>query len=184
MDDFEIIKLYFSRSERAIEETKNKYDGLCYSVAYNMLRDKEDSEECVNDTYLGAWNAIPPKKPNNFKAFLCKITRNLALKRIDYNSAQKRNPDLLISLDQLEAILPDNMADSEVDDKFLGQLISTFLKSEKYESRIVFIRKYWFFDSIHDIALKYGFSEGKVKSMLHRTKNRLKEYLKKEGVNI
>lgn len=184
MEDFQIIALYFARNELAIAETGRKYGRLCFNIAHNILYNNEDSEECVNDTYLNTWNTIPPKKPSNFMAFLCKITRNLSLKRLNYNTAQKRNPELLVSFDELEAVLPDEQIQEQVSDKEIGAAISRFLKTVSADSRNVFIRKYWFCDSIKTISERYSFSEGKVKSMLHRTRKGLKEYLEKEGISL
>ena len=184
MEDFQIIALYFARNETAIHETSNKYGHLCFSIAENILSDMEDSEECVNDTYLGVWNSIPTKKPDNFMAFLCKITRNLSLKRLDYNRAQKRTPELLTSFDELEAVLPDHQIEHQISDEDIALTISRFLQMETPESRNVFLRKYWFCDSIQTISEAYGFREEKVKSMLYRTRNRLKGYLKKEGIAL
>ncbi len=184
MEDVQIIKLYFARDEKAIQETEHKYGRLCFRIAHNILYNIEDSEECVNDTYLGAWNTIPPKNPKNFMAFLCKITRNLSLKRLDYHMAQKRNPELLASFDELEAVLPDRQIEARVRDEDIGAAISRFLKTESADSRNVFLRKYWFCDSIKTISRQYSFSEGKVKSMLHRTRKRLKKYLEKEGIAV
>lgn len=184
MEDFQIIELYFARDEAAIRETGSKYGRLCFQIAQNILFNIEDSEECVNDTYLAAWNAIPPKKPNNFMAFLCKIARNLSLKRLDYNMAQKRTPELLSSFDELEEVLSDSQIEERICNEDIGAAISQFLKTESTESRNVFIRKYWFCDSIKTISKTYGFREEKVKSMLHRTRNRLKDFLKKEGIAL
>ena len=122
--------------------------------------------------------------PNNFKAFLCKITHNLSLKRLDYNTAQKRTPELITSFEELEAVLSDDQIKEYISDQDIGAAISQFLKIESADNRNVFIQKYWFCDSIKTISEKYGFSEGKVKSMLHRTRNRLKDYLEKEGVTL
>lgn len=184
MEDFQIIDLYFARDEHAIKETDRKYGRLCFSIAQNLLCSMEDSEECVNDTYLSVWNTIPPNKPGYFMAFLCKITRNLSLKRLDYNLAKKRNPEVLVSLEELETVLPDNRIDPAVEDREIGEAISRFLRTETPQNRTVFLRKYWFFDSIQTICEEYGYSESKVKSMLCRTRNRLKLYLKKEGIEL
>ncbi len=184
MDDHQIIELYFARSETAIQETDQKYGKLCFGIAWNILFNREDAEECVNDTYLGVWNAIPPQRPYSFSAFISKITRNLSLKRLSYNTAIKRFHQTDLPFSELEATLPDNRFNPVIDDEGLGQIISDFLHSEKEESRNVFIRRYWFFDSVTDIAERYSFSESKVKSMLLRTRNRLRECLKKEGVYL
>ncbi len=184
MDDLSIIEMYFARNEQAVKETDAKYGKLCYSVAYNILNNNEDSQECVNDTYVGVWNAVPPTRPNNFSAFVCRITRNLALKRLESMNRQKRSYATLVSLDELEEILPDESIADGVSDENIGKAISDFLRNEKEDARNVFIRKYYFFDSVGDIAKRYGFTESKVKNMLYHTRNKLKEYLIKEGASI
>lgn len=184
MDDSAIIELYFRRCETAISETDNKYGRLCRSLAFAILKNCEDMEECLNDTYLSVWNDIPPTRPNNFMAYICKIVRNLSLKRVDYNKAMKRNEDLNISFSELEDILPDALIIPEIENEDIGKMISTFLRSQKPDVRNVFIRKYWFFDSVSDIAERYSFTESKVKNMLYHTRIKLKEFLRKEGVEI
>ena len=184
MNDLNIIELYFARDEQAIKETEIKYGRLCLSVAYNILNNNEDSEECVNDTYMGVWNAIPPTRPSNFMAFVCKITRNLSLKRLETQARQKRSQATLVSLDELAQVLSDESIADGVSDEDIGKLISDFLRNEKEEIRNVFIRKYYFFDSIGDIALRYSFTESKIKNMLHHTRKKLKDYLIKEGVEL
>lgn len=184
MDDHKIIELYFSRDERAIKETDLKYGKLCHSIANNILKNNEDSEECVNDTYIGIWNTIPPEKPNHFMAFVCKIARNLALKKLESSMRQKRSQATVISLSELEEILSDDSIAADIGNEEIGKAISAFLRKEKADSRKVFIRKYYFFDSISEIAERYGFTESKVKNMLYHTRNKLKEYLIKEGIEI
>ncbi|MBD5461159.1 MAG: sigma-70 family RNA polymerase sigma factor [Lachnospiraceae bacterium] len=184
MDDLMIIELYFARNEQAIKETDMKYGNLCFSVANNILSNEEGSKECVNDTYLGVWNRIPPTRPNNFMAFICKIVRNLSLKKLDFNFATKRSQNITVSFSELEEILPDNRIHPDYEYEEIGRLISNFLRREKKEVRNVFIRKYYFFDSVKDIAELYSFTESKVKNMLYHTRNKLREYLKKEGIEI
>ena len=184
MDDLMIIEMYFARNEQAIKETDLKYGKCCFRLAYNILFNIQDSEECVSDTYLAVWNKIPPTRPNNFVAFLCKIVRNLSMKKLDFNLALKRNQDITISFFELEEIMPDNRVESELEYEILGEIISDFLRQEKEEARNVFIRKYYFFDSISDIAKMYSFTESKVKNMLYHSRARLKDYLKKEGIEV
>lgn len=184
MDDLRIIELYFERDEQAIKETDAKYGKLCHSIAYNILHNQEDSKECVNDTYVGVWNAIPPTRPNNFMSFICKIARNLSLKRLEFMKREKRSADVLLSLDELSAVLPDERYAPGVNDEDVGRLISKFLRSQKEDVRNVFIRKYYYFDSIGEIAKRYSFTESKVKNMLFHTRNKLKDYLIKEGVEL
>ena len=184
MDDMRIIELYFKRDEQAIKETDTKYGKLCYSIAYNILKNHEDSEECVNDTYVGVWNAIPPTKPYNFMSFLCKIARNLSLKTLEFMKREKRSADVLVSLDELASILPDERIDPDISDEEIGKLISSFLRRQKEDARNVFIRRYYFFDSVEEIARRFGFTESKIKNMLFYTRKKLKDYLIKEGVEI
>ncbi len=181
INDSEIIELYFARSENAIRQTQFKYGKLCFRIAFNVLSNTEDAEDCVNDTYLSVWNRIPPDTPENFKAYICKIARNLSLSRLRYNTAKKRRPDVLISLSDIDDTTP---ASDGVSDEELGRLIGEFLRSQSAEVRNVFMRKYWFYDSVEEIAERFSFSESKVKSMLFHTRNRLKKYLSKEGIEL
>ena len=184
MDDLKIIELYFKRNEQAIKETDIKYGKLCHSISFNILKNREDSEECVNDTYAGIWNAIPPAKPNNLMAFICRIARNLSLKRLEFLKREKRSSDVLVSFDELEAVLSYEQFAPNVTDEDVGKSISKFLRNQKEDVRNVFIRKYYFFDSVKEIAERYGFTESKVKNMLFYTRNKLKEHLIKEGIEI
>ena len=184
MEDLRIIELYFARDEQAIKETDAKYGRLCRSIAYHILNNSEDSEECVNDAYVGVWNAIPPTKPQNLMAFVCKITRNLSLKRLQSMLRQKRAHTVTVSLEELSEVLPDESIAHSVSDQEVARLTSEFLRNEKEDVRNVFLRKYYFFDSISDIALRYSFSESKIKNMLHRTRTKLKKYLIQEGVEL
>lgn len=129
MEDTEIIDMYFARNEQAIQETNIKYGKLCFRVAFHILNNYEDSDECRNDTYFVAWNSIPPKRPNCFSAFLCKIIRNLALKKVEYNSAEKRNINLTVSIHELEEIISDN-ENKSYDEQEIGKYINLFLRKE------------------------------------------------------
>lgn len=184
MDDGKIVELYLKRDEQSIKETEAKYGKLCYSISYNILKNHDDSNECVNDTYMGIWNAIPPARPNNFMAFVCKIARNLSLKKLEYMMRKKRAKDMVVSIDELQNILPDERYAPGVTDEDVGELISKFLRKQKEDVRNVFIRKYYFFDSIGEIAKRYSFTESKVKNMLFYTRNKLRDYLIKEGVAL
>lgn len=184
IDDSRIIELYSERNEAAIKETELKYGRLCYTIAYNILGNAQDAEECVNDTLLSVWNKIPQTKPENFKAFVCRISRNTALNKLEYNTAEKRSLNAAVSLSELEEIIPDNKFSSDAAEGEISRLISDFLSRQKPEIRRVFIRRYWFFDSVGDIAARFSFSESKVKSMLFHTRNKLKKFLLKEGIEI
>ncbi len=185
MDDKQIIELYWQRSENALQETSNKYGKLCLNLARNMLWNLEDAQECVNDAYFAAWNTIPPEKPNNLCAFILKITRNLILKKIEYNTAQKRKPDVENTLSEIDNLISDNKnTEHKFEAEELAKSISIFLRTQNSINRNVFIRRYWFYESIADISNQFSISESKAKSMLFRMRNSLKEYLIKEGYII
>lgn len=184
MEDHKIVEMYLARDEDAIRETESKYGRLCYQIAYNILGIREDAEECVSDTYIGIWNAIPPARPDFFRAFMCKIVRNLSLKRLAYLQQKKRLCHMEISLEELEAVLPDYRYVPEITDEEVGQAIERFLRIQKQDSRSVFIRRYYFFDSVAEIAKRYSYTESKVKNMLHHTRKKLREYLVEEGIAL
>ncbi len=184
MEDRRIIELYFERDEQAIRETEAKYGKLCHRTAYAILNNQQDAEECVNDTYAALWNAIPPARPTRLIAYVCKITRNLSLKRLEYLNREKRSADVKLSLDELAAVLPDERYAPHQSEEEIGVAISRFLREQKEEARNVFIRKYFFFDSVKDIAQRYSLTESKVKTLLFRTRNDLKDYLIKEGIAL
>lgn len=186
MEDHQIIDLYWARSESALSETAGKYGKYCHYIAYGILHNDEDSEECVNDTYLRAWNSMPPHRPEKLSAFLGKIVRNLSLNRYELYTAEKRGGgQIALALDELEECIP---AGSEVDlpvrENALVDAINRFLASMPAESRKLFMRRYWYFRSIKEIALEYGLSESKVKMTLLRARNSLKQFLEKEGIDI
>ena len=185
MEDHEIIELFWSRSESAIAETDRKYGPLCRQIAVNILHNTEDAEECVNDTYFGVWNAIPPQRPVVFSAFLCRIARNQALKKYEHVHAAKRNGNCTLPLSELEEMLvsPENM-DETLDAACVGKCISDFLRMSKRETRNIFLRRYWFCDSIPQLAASFGMSESRVKSLLYRTRKKLADYLRKEGFTL
>lgn len=183
MQDHAIIELYFERNERAIEETDAKYGSYCKKIAYNVLLDTFDSEECVNDTYLRVWNTVPPTVPNIFSAFLAKITRNLAIDKYNKAHAAKRI-NVTSSLDELRECIGEDNFSSDLETTALGVAISAFLSGEKPLSRRIFIRKYFFEDTVSDIAKSHRITEGNVKVTLHRTRTKLKQYLEREGFFI
>ena len=180
MEDQEITQLYFARDEEAIRKTEEKYGRLCFKIAYSILEDTGDAEECLQDALAGAWNAIPPARPQSLGAFLSRIARNLALKRLESKTRQKRRGQT-VSLEELEEVLSDKEP-QDVTEEELGRHISEFLRREKKEARRVFLRKYYFFDSVSEIARRYSFSESKVKNMLYHTRQRLRAYLIKKGI--
>lgn len=185
MEDNAIIELYWNRIEDAIRCTSDKYGRYLLKIALNVLNKREDAEECTNDTYLTAWNKIPPNRPNKLLAFLGRITRNIALDRYDYLSAKKRNSQFDVLLSELEQCLPsNNTVESDLDEGEIAASINRFLNKTNEDMRIVFVRRYWFSDSIKDIAERFNISESKVKSMLFRTRNKLRFHLEKEGHTI
>ncbi len=184
MEDRKIIELFFERSEKAIEESEKKYGRYCHSVAYSVLASKEDAEEVVNDTYLRAWNSIPPQKPIKLGAFLARIARNLALDRYDARRKDRENLALETVLDELADCLPDTEGLSVTDELILRGAVDSFLASLETQTRIVFMRRYWYMMPIAKIAQSCGMSESNVKTMLHRTRKSFKEHLEKEGVII
>jgi len=183
MDDGKIIELYFSRDESAIIHTENKYGGYCYKIAYNILLDDEESKECVNDTYLAAWESIPPTRPKIMSAFLGKITRNISLKRLRSKNSNKRGGgNTKLIFDELSDCIPDkNSVLDAIDAKELSLIIDSFLRNLPKEERCLFLRRYWYFDSIDTLALMFGLSAGQVKMRLLRIRQKLLLKLKKEG---
>ncbi len=184
IDDSVITELFYKRDENAIAHTEQKYKKLCMKIALNILTNEEDSEECVNDTLLGVWNSIPPARPDSLRAYICRIARNTALKRLRFNNAEKRSLDKAVSLSEIEEIIPDDKLRPDISNEEIGKLISQFLETQKPQSRMVFVKKYWFFESIEDISKQFSFSESKVKNILYRMRNKLRDYLEKEGVEI
>lgn len=184
MNDSKIIDLYWERSEAAISETANKYSKYCHYIAYNILHNNEDSEECVNDTYLRAWGTMPPRRPNQLSTFLGKITRNLSLNKYEWYSAEKRGlGQVPLVLDELQECIPGvNNVEQVVDDMVLVQIFNHFLANLPKDTRKIFVRRYWYLSPIKEIAADYKFSESKVKMMLFRTRNELKQVLEKEGI--
>lgn len=183
MQDEQIIGLYFSRDESAIAETRSAYGKLIRSVAFGILHSTEDAEECESETYLKAWNSIPPSNPQKLAAYLCCIARRLALDRYDYNNAAKRGA--AIALDELEGCIRSAYgAEDRLSESELTVRLNSFLRSLDYNSRVIFLRRYWFGDSIADIAKRLHTSQGTVKSRISRTLKRLKEFLAEEGYNL
>lgn len=184
-DDNKILELFFQRSEKAISELSAKYGNLSVKTAYNILENIEDAEECVNDSYLSVWNAIPPQKPNPLVAFLLKIVRNTSINRLKYYSRQKRNNQYLECIDEWDYCLSSNeKTDDEIDALELTKLIEKFLDSISKTNRMIFIRRYWYVDSYEAIAKLSGLKENAIRTRLSRTRSELKKYLEKEGVSI
>ena len=192
MDDSKIIELFFARSEQAISELSAKYGKLIFSISNNILKNKEDARECENDTYLSVWDVIPPQKPNPLCAFVCRIARNLSLKKYRYNNARKRNSSFDVAMEELDGCIPDGQesrmqvpsAEEEWQAKELGRAINEFIGTLEKEERILFLRRYWFCDSIGSIAAWVHLSENNVSVKLYRIREKLKEYLGEEGFDL
>lgn len=184
MEDQKIVDLFFARSEQAIKMLAEKYEKLLYKISYNILSDHEDVMECVNDTYLGTWNAIPPQRPDPLSAFVCRITRNLSLKKYRSKTAAKRNCQMVVALDELGDVILVPSIEEEWNAKELGRAIDTFLESLSRENRILFVRRYWFLDSVKDVAEWMNMSENLVSVRLNRIRKQLRQYLEKEGFSI
>lgn len=183
MEDRDIIALFWSRDESAIRETAAKYGKYCYSIAYNILADGADAEETLNDTYLEAWNSIPPNKPDVLSSFIGGIARRNAIDRVRLRTAEKRGGgEITAVLDELCDVIGDGDVESEIEGRLLSDIIDRFLNSLGETERRVFMRRYWYVDSVKDISKRFGFSESRVKSMLFRTRKKLKKLLEKEGL--
>ena len=183
MDDELIIQLYWDRSESAISETDRKYGAYCNSIAYGILQNKEDAEESVSDTYMDAWNSMPPHHPSILATFLGKITRRISIDRWRSKTRLKRGGgEIVLALEELEQCIAGGQSpEQEIEQKKLAQAINDFLDELPVQERRVFLARYWYMDSIREIAAHFKFSQSKVLSMLFRTRNKLRQHLEKEG---
>ena len=186
MDDAKIVQLYWDRNEQAIPATADKYGNYCTSIAKNILGNHEDAEECVNDTYMNAWNSMPPHRPSILSTFLGKITRNLSLNRYKHNTADKRGGgELPVVLDEISNLVSGtDDVEQEINSKELIKAIDTFLGTLSIEKRGMFIRRYWYFDSISDIANRFGMTENNVSVTLNRLRLKLHNYLLERGFEL
>ena len=185
MDDKNIIELFYERSEQAITELSKKYGLLCKKVADNILNNHLDAEECVNDAYLAVWNTIPPQNPDSLVSYVCRIVRNQAIKKYHENTALKRNSIYDTSLDELEEVLPSSASvEGELEAKEVSAIIDRFLETLDKQSRTMFIRRYWYSDSIEEIALSFKTSKHYISVRLSRIRKALKKHLVKEGVSV
>ena len=184
MEDSGIIDLYFRRSEKAISETASKYGNYLSSIAYRILNSREDSEEIVDDTYLKTWNTIPPTRPRVLKHFLSRITRNLSLDRLEYNSAAKRSAETVALLDELEACLPDphGSAERALEEKELTEILNRFLGELEPVTCSIFLLRYYYAHTLKEVAAQTGLPEGKVRYILTKTRATLKSRLEEEGI--
>ena len=185
MDDEKIIELFFERNEQAIKELDLKYGKVCHKVSYNILHNTQDAEECVNDAYLGTWNAIPPQRPNPLLTFLCKIVRNLSIMRHHMNTAMKRNSTYDVALEELEGCLASPYTvEAELETKRLAHIIENFLESLTLENRVIFMRRYWFSDTYEQIAERMGITEKNVSVRLTRIRKQMRDYLAEREVLV
>ena len=186
MEDETIVSLYWERSEDAIRETEIKYDRYLFKIAQNILNDREDSRESVNDTYLAAWDSMPPHRPGVLSAYLAKLTRRISIDRFRYRTRQKREgSEYAVSLSELgECVSGNNSAEEIVNAKLLADAIGIYLRTQSEEARTAFLGRYYFLDSVREVAAYCGISESKCKTLLHRTRLGLKDYLRKEGFEL
>ncbi len=185
MDDEEIIELFNLRSERAIPELDKKYGKLCRSISNGILHCNEDVDECINDTYLGVWNEIPPEHPNPLISFVCKIVRNISIAKYKYNTAKKRNSIYDVCLDELEeCISSSSNTEEQYDNKLLTNYIDEFLDTLDLTNRVIFVQRYWYFSEFSSISAQTGLSEGNIRVRISRTRKRLKDYLISKGVQL
>ena len=185
MTDTEIINLFFERSEQAIEELAKKHGNAVARVARNILGNTQDAEECVNDTYLGTWNAIPPHKPSPLRTFVCRIARNLATKKYHSNTADKRNSQYDLALDELEDYLSDSdSVEKAYEAQELKEAINGFIATLSYSDRFIFMRRYWYSDPVQDIAKMAHSTNNSVAVRLFRIREKLRLYLVKEGLLV
>ena len=186
MEDHQILDLYRARNPDAILQTDRKYGMYCRQISLRILRNKEDAEECVNDTWLKTWNSIPPQCPHHLKAWLGKVTRNLSLDRWEQNRTLKRGGGrTTVLLSELSDCIPSgNSVEQAMNDKALSAAISKWLRSQTPKNRVAFVRRYWYADSLSSVAKRVGLTEGGTKSLLHRLRNSLKTHLEQEGIFV
>lgn len=183
IDDEAIIELFFERSEKAIPELERKYGKICNSLSYNIMGSRQDAEECVNDAYLGVWNAIPPAKPDPLCAYIYKIVRNISLKAYDKKKTSKRNSYYTVAMEEIEPyIAAPNTVETEIEAKELAHIIEDFLDVLTTENRVIFMRRYWFGDNCKEIAMRVGSTEKNIAVRLTRIRQKLKDYLTENEV--
>ena len=185
MEDEQILDLYFARNQEAIRETAQKYGDYCYGVAFRILENRPDADECVNDTWFQTWNAVPPQRPRQLKAFLGRVVRNLSLDRWAFLHAQKRGGGRVeVLLSELEDCIPAALATPEqrLTEREVGASVTRWLEEQPQKNRVAFIRRYWYADSLSETARRIGCSEMAAKSLLHRMRVSLRVYLEREGM--
>lgn len=185
MEDSKIVDLFFERSEQAIGELDKKYGAAVRKTAVNILSSRQDAEECVNDTYLGVWNSIPPQRPDVLVSYVCRIARNLAVSRLRRETAAVRNSGADLVLDELAEVIPSREdVEAEIEAKELAVAVNRYLAGLDYDDRYIFIRRYWYADAVRDIASAMHTRENRVSVRLFRLRNNLKKFLKKEGLIV
>lgn len=185
MEDEKIIELFFGRSEQGLWELDIKYGKICRKLSNNIVNNRQDAEECVNDAYLGAWNAIPPARPNPLLSYICKIVRNISLKSYYRKEAAKRNSHYTVAMEEIETcIAGPNTVETEIEVKELARIIEDFLDTLTIENRVIFMRRYWFSDSCKDIAGVTGLTEKNISVRLTRIRHKMKDYLIEREVFI
>ena len=185
IDDEKIIEMFFEWSEQGIRELDMKYGAICHNLAYNIVNNRQDAEECVNDAYLGAWNAIPPTRPNPLLSYIVKIVRNISLKIYWRKEAAKRSGHYKVALEEVESYIADQKTvEDEIEARELARIIEDFLDTLTLENRVIFMRRYWFADSYKDIAEFVGLSEKNISVRLTRIREKMKQYLIEREVFI
>lgn len=185
MEDFQILDLYWQRDETAIARTEQKYGAFCYHIAKNILSVNEDAEECVNDTYYQAWNAIPPQRPASFRAWLGRVVRNIAINLWNKNHAQKRYAGMTELLSELEDCIPHpKTIEREIEEKELSGHMNSWLRSIHREDRILFVRRYWYGEALSSLAKEQGTAPAKLAQRMYRLRTNLRAALEKEGVYL
>ena len=185
MEDLQIVELYWNRDEDAIAQSQQKYGNYCYSIAYNILHNSEDAQESLNDTWLAAWDSIPPQRPRRMEVYLGRITRNLALNRVKSLTAQKRGGGQAEAvLEELRECLPGGDMDEHLDELVLRDAINKFLRGQLSRNRAIFLRRYWAMERVEDIAMDLGLRRGQTATILYRMRRELIKHLEKEGINL
>lgn len=184
MEDSKILELFFARNEDAIRCTDQIYGRRLHALAVDIVKNDQDAEESVSDTYLRAWNTIPPQKPKYFFAYLARICRNLAIDKLNWGNAVKRKAEVVALTEEMEMCIPDTKRDRELEARELGRLLDQFLRSLTPGNQMIFLRRFWYADTIGEIAARYELSESAVQMRLSRTKTKLCTYLEKEGIHV
>lgn len=184
MTDSQIITLFWDRNEDAIRETDRAYGRRLHVLSDRILRNEQDAQESVSDTYLKTWETIPPQRPTYFFAYLAKLCRNFSLARLQWQSAAKRSAQVVELTREMAECIPDHSLERKLEGEELGQLLNAFLDGLSRENRLIFLRRYWYADSVREIAVRYQINESKVKTQLHRTRAKLYTYLEQEGIAV